>query len=368
MIKCSEITNVLEELAPIELAESWDNVGLLLGDSTQDIHNIMITLDITPDVVEEAIETKADLIIAHHPMIFKPLNRIIEDKSIGTLIRKLIKNDICVYTSHTNLDITWGGLNDLLASKIGLENIGVLDELHTKKLKKIVVFIPKGYEEKVRDAMTEAGAGWIGDYSDCTYLTKGIGAFKPREGTKPFIGSEGTLEKVEEYRLETLVSEEKVSPVVEAMIASHPYEEVAYDIIPLEVKGQSLGLGRIGTLKKEVIFIDFINKVKEVLAIQHLRYIGNENKSISKVAICTGSGGTLLSNCIHHNVDIYITGELKYHDAQFAQEAGLNVILAGHFETENIIGELLTEFLNKKFENRLNISQSKKNKGFIKNI
>ncbi len=368
MIKCSAITNILEELAPLKLAESWDNVGLLLGDSTQDIHNIMITLDITPHVVQEAIKTKTDLIIAHHPIIFKPVNRVVEDKSIGTLIRKLIKNDICVYASHTNLDIAWGGLNDILVSKIGLEKIGVLDVLHTKKLKKVVVFIPKGYENKVRDAMTKAGAGWIGNYSDCTYMTEGIGTFKPREGTHPFLGSKGILEKAQEYRLETIVPEDKVRDVVEAMIASHPYEEVAYDIVPLEVKGEVLGLGRIGMLKNKVAFLDFINKVKAVLGIQHVRYVGDENNTISKVAISTGSGGTLISNCIQQNVDTFITGELKYHEAQFAQEAGLNVIIAGHFETEKIIVELLTDYLNKNFDNRLNVYPSKENKGFVKII
>ena len=367
MVKCNEIMMKLENLAPVQLAESWDNVGLLVGDAAQNIQNIMVTLDVTPEVVREAIAKNTDLIIAHHPMIFSPLKRVVQDGGTGQMIRSLIKNDIGIYASHTNMDIAFGGLNDILASKLQLEDMKVLDVSAHKKFKKIVVFVPVGHEDAVREAMSREGAGWIGNYSDCTYMTKGIGTFRPGEDTNPYIGEKGAVEKVEEYRVETIIPEDKVKKVIQAMTQAHPYEEVAYDIYPVELEGEPMGLGRIGILPKPLALAEFINSVKGVLDIDHVRYTGKENRMVSKVAVCTGSGGEYISLCVKLGADVYVTGEIKYHQAQLAAEAGLNVIAAGHFETENIMVPFLIDYLKNNFENEgLHIYPSECNQGFFK--
>jgi dinuclear metal center YbgI/SA1388 family protein len=367
MVKCREIIEKIEKLAPLNLAESWDNVGLLIGDYQKEIKNIMVTLDVTLEVVKEAVEKKIDLIIAHHPIIFKPLKKITMDDYTGQMVCNLIKNDISVYAAHTNLDIAKGGLNDVLASRLQLNNVKVLKALKNVQLKKIVVFIPDGYQDAVREAMAKEGAGWIGDYSHCTFMTKGTGTFKPLEGTNPFIGKQGQVEKAEEYRLETIVPQDKVGKVIKAMLEVHPYEEVAYDIYPLEIEGEAVGIGRIGTLENEMTFSEFIKLVKNTLNIEYIKYIGNEKSIISKVAICTGSGADFISACVKQKADVYITGDVKYHEAQFAQQNGLNLIDAGHYETENIVVPFLMDYLNDTYQNKgIKIFSAQSNQGIFR--
>ncbi|NLY44257.1 MAG: Nif3-like dinuclear metal center hexameric protein [Clostridiaceae bacterium] len=367
MIKCKDIIQYLEELAPLNLAESWDNPGLMVGNEEQVVENVLVTLDVTPQVVKEAISKGIDLIISHHPMIFKAIKKINENDLLGSMIYGLIQNKISVYAAHTNLDIVKGGLNDLLASLLKLEEVEVLEELRRKKMKKIVVFVPVGYEDRVREAMAGAGAGWIGDYSDCTFMVQGIGTFKPLEGTNPFIGSKGQLEKVNEYRLETIVPEEKVNGVIKSMLQAHPYEEVAYDIYHLEVEGQPIGLGRIGKLREKVRFGDFVDNVKKVLNTDYIRYVGNEESYVSRVALCTGSGAEFIQISATKNADVYITGDIKYHDAQLAQQLGLNIIDAGHYETENIVVPFLVDYLKDAFASKgINIVPAEFNKPIYK--
>ncbi|MGE4283842.1 MAG: Nif3-like dinuclear metal center hexameric protein, partial [Clostridia bacterium] len=362
MIQCQDIIDSIEEIAPLHLAEDWDNSGLLVGDYTQRINNIMVTLDVTIDVVMEAVEKKTDLIIAHHPLIFKPLKKIVQQNNIGEMLHMLIKNNISVYAAHTNLDICNGGLNDILSSRLNLHDTDILEKVSSQKLNKVVVFVPSGYEDDVRRAMTDAGAGWIGNYSDCTYMTRGIGTFKPLNGTKPFIGKPGEIEKTEEYRLETIIPEEKTDNIIKAMIDVHPYEEAAYDIYPLKVEGNAYGLGRIGTLKKPMVFKDFVFSLKEALGIEFVKCVGDENNMISKVAVCTGSGAEFITAAVKKNVDVFITGDVKYHQAQIAQQMGMNLVDAGHYETENIVVPFLIDYLSKKLENEgVKIYASEKN-------
>ncbi|WHH59566.1 Nif3-like dinuclear metal center hexameric protein [Petroclostridium sp. X23] len=366
MTKCKDIMGMLEQLAPIRLAENWDNVGLLLGDREQPVNHMMVTLDVTMEVVQEAVKKKVNMIIAHHPFIFKPLKAVVQQDYLGAMVRTLIKNDIAVYAAHTNLDICQGGLNDILADKMNLKNIQVLDVLSRKKLNKIVAFVPVGYEDAVRQTMTSAGAGWIGNYSDCTYMTGGTGTFKPLEGTNPFIGKQGKVEKTEEYRLETVAPAEKVKDIIQAMIEVHPYEEVAYDVYPLEVEGDAVGLGRIGYLEEPTPFHAFISSLKKVLGIQYVKCVGDENKLISTVALCTGSGGDFISSAIQKRADVYITGDIKYHQAQLAQQAGINLIDAGHYETENIVVPYLIEYLSNKCKDAdVKISASERNDNIL---
>lgn len=369
MLRCKDIADYIEQLAPTSLAESWDNVGLLVGDNNQEIHKILITLDVTLDVVKEAVEKDVDLIISHHPMIFKPLSKITEDNIMGQMVRTLIKNNIGVYAAHTNLDIARGGLNDLLASKLNLINIKPLKVLHEQSLKKLVVFIPEGNEDRVRDAMTGAGAGVIGNYSACTYRVEGIGTFKPMEGTNPFIGKQGDLEQVKEYRLETIVPAEKLNHVVQAMIEAHPYEEVAYDVYPLDLKGQAEGIGRIGQLPEPISFKELIDFLKKILQLSHLRYAGTEDAVIKTVALCTGSGAEFISLSAKQKADVYITGDVKYHQAQLAIQEKINLIDAGHYGTENIVVPFLQNYLKDYFsEENIQILSAESNPNILKTI
>ncbi|WP_213818416.1 Nif3-like dinuclear metal center hexameric protein [Garciella nitratireducens] len=367
-IKCQNVMNIIEKLAPKILAEDWDNVGLQVGDPRADIEKILICLDLTEEVLKEAIQEKANMIITHHPFIFKPLKNIRMDLSSGNIIKQLIKKEINLYTAHTNLDIAENGLNDMLAEKLSLKYIETLFPIRQEKLFKIVVFVPKGYEDKIRDAMGKQGAGWIGNYSNCTFQTLGTGTFKPLNGTNPFIGSMGKIEKVEEVRIETIVTQKNIFKTLNAIIKVHPYEEVAYDIYPLENQGKKYGLGRIGEYEQFISYEEFLSILKSTLKIKHLRIAGVRKEFIKKVALCTGSGAEYMNRAAMLGADIFITGDLKYHEAQQAKNLNMTVIDAGHFATESIVMEGLKKYLDKEFigmKKNIDIIVSKVNRDFI---
>lgn len=344
-IKCRALIAELEKLAPKHLAEEWDNVGLLVGDPDQLIHKVIVTLDIDGEVVDEALKVGANMIIAHHPLIFKGLKNLRADLPLASLLTKLIKNGIAVYAAHTNLDSAPGGVNDVLAQKLKLIDIKPLTSVHQDKLCKLVVFVPVSHVEKVRKAISEAGAGHVGNYSHCTFATEGIGSFLPLAGTNPYIGKTGSLEFVPEYRLETIVPMQLKSQVINAMIAAHPYEEVAYDEYLLLNSGASYGLGRIGRLEETVTFETLINQVKTVLNITAVKAAGSTTTKITRVAVCGGSGAELVRNAVKAGADVLITGDVKYHEAQQAVAEGLAVIDAGHFATEQPIVECVVSYL-----------------------
>lgn len=367
-LKCQSIIEKIEQLAPKKLAYDWDNVGLQIGDPRENIKKILISLDLTEEVIQEAIENKINMIVTHHPFIFKPLKQIRFDQPSGKLIKIMIENKINLYVAHTNLDIANQGLNDMLAEKLSLENIEVLSQREEEKLYKIAVYVPKGYEEELRNVLGNKGAGYIGNYSHCTFQLSGTGTFKPLEGTKPFIGNIGQIEYVDEYRLETIVSQSNLSKVVKAMIKAHPYEEVAYDIYPLENKGKSFGIGRVGYLATPIAYEDFLLKVKKELSIEYLRTAGPKALSIQKVALCTGSGAEFMYQAKRKGADIYITGDIKYHEAQMAKDLDLSLIDAGHFATEIIMIEGLKKYLDQAFQkdkNDVEVMMSKMNKDFF---
>lgn len=348
-IKCSEIVKAIEEYAPVQLAEGWDNVGLILGSLKKEIRKVMVCLDVTSKVADDAIKEKVDLIISHHPMIFEGIKSINSDDAKGRLLYRLIQNDISVYSAHTNLDVASGGVNDCLAGELGLMNIKHLNEYKEEKAYKIAVFVPEDSIDHVRNAMCNAGAGWIGNYSDCTFMTKGTGTFRPLEGTNPHIGTQDVLEHVSEYRLETIVSKDKLKNVLEAMHRVHPYEEVAYDLYRLEINGAEYGLGKVGHLEKPQSFKSFIEWVKKRLGIPHVRVIGELSRDVRKVAVFCGSFDGNWTGFLKSGADVLITGDIKYHTAQDALEMGLCVIDAGHFNTEVLIRKKLTEFIKDKF-------------------
>lgn len=360
-LKSSQIFNVIEKWAPLHLAYDWDNVGLQIGSYSQEVKKVMVTLDVIEAVVDEAISKDVDLIIAHHPLLFKPLRRLNVDDVKGKIIEKLIKQQISVYAAHTNLDIAKDGVNDMLCKQLDLKETYPLTDLHHEPLFKLTVFVPLTHIRQVQDALSEGGAGHIGDYSHCTFQTKGKGTFKPLEGTNPYIGTTNQLEEVDEIKIETIVKGQDLNRVLRLMIAAHPYEEVAYDIYPLENKASaSLGLGRIGKLNEPVTLEVFVHTVKEKLNVSHVRVTGNLEDKIEKVAVLGGSGEKYIHQAKRQGADVYITGDMTFHNAQDAMVSGLNVIDAGHY-IEQIMKQEVARLLCNHFNGQLEVIISETN-------
>jgi dinuclear metal center YbgI/SA1388 family protein len=352
-----KIINILEEQYPKNLAYDWDNVGLLVGNINADIKNILICLEANESIVDEAIENEVDLIITHHPFIFKKLSSINENDIKGKCIYKLIKNNINIYCMHTNFDIAFGGLNDAFAHMLNLKNVNILEHTKSETLYKIAVYVPTSHEEVVREAMTNADAGNVGNYSDCTFNIKGTGTFRPLEGSNPFIGKSDLLEKVEEVKIESICEKKNLNKIINNMIKAHPYEEIAYDTYKLENNGKSYGLGRYGSLECGMTLEELSNKIKVELNSNNLRIVGQPNNIVKKVAIVTGSGGEFVKKAYLRGCDVLITGDVKYHDAQDAIDLGISIIDAGHFETENIFIDILHTYLYQKLSD-VNIIKS----------
>ncbi|MGC4376005.1 Nif3-like dinuclear metal center hexameric protein [Fictibacillus sp. Mic-4] len=324
------IISIMEKFAPKSLAEEGDPIGLQVGTLNKPVKKVMIALDVLETVVDEAIEKGVDLIIAHHPMIYRPLKRIDTSRSQGRVIEKLIKNDITVYAAHTNLDVAQGGVNDWLAEALKLTNTTVLKPTTMAKYIKLAVFVPKSHVDKVRDAISSAGAGHIGNYSHCTFNSSGLGTFKPLEGTNPYIGKLGELEIVDEVKIETIVPEALKKAVISEMLHAHPYEEVAYDVYPLENEGEFLGIGKIGQLEKAMTLEEFVQHVKNSLHVNALRVIKGHNRPIQKVAVVGGDGNKFISAAQFKGADVLVTGDIYYHNAHDAQAEGLTIIDPGH--------------------------------------
>lgn len=342
--------NWIEEWAPLALVEDWDNSGLLVGAPDAEVSKALVTLEITPEVAAEAIAEKVQLIVSHHPLLRDPLSQIRFDVYPASLIAKMIRHDIAVYAAHTNLDAAPGGINDLLAERLGLEDVGLLAPTREEKLFKLAVFVPLGYEDNVRQAMCAAGAGWIGAYSECTFQSSGTGTFRPLEGTNPFLGKIGALEKADESRIETIVPEDKLDQVVQEMCRAHPYEEVAYDLYPLRNRGKRQGLGRVGRLPAAQPLSVFAKKVKTALDLAQVRVTGLLDRPVSRAALCGGSAMAFLPQAVQAGADVYITGDVKHHDALHALAEGIALIDAGHHGTERVIVPVLTDYLKAQAE------------------
>ncbi|SCX91725.1 Nif3-like dinuclear metal center hexameric protein [Alkaliphilus peptidifermentans] len=347
-IKLKKLTDILEALAPTNNALSWDNVGLQVGDNNSWVSKILVCLDVNEKILDEAIEKGCQVIVSHHPLIFKPMKSILNNDIRGKIIIKAIKNNISIYASHTNMDIANGGLNDFIAQKLGLKKLRLLDVTKNKSFSKLVVFVPEEYSDIIADVMGNAGAGHIGNYSHCSFKTQGVGTFKPLEGTNPFIGHKDELENVNEIRLETIIENEKLNYIVEEMIKAHPYEEVAYDIYPLHKEIPQNGIGRIADVDPILTSV-LIEDIKASLEIENIRFIGDVNKNVSSIAIVNGSGAEYIQAAVKAGCDCLITGDVKYHEAQIALELGLNVMDVGHYESEIHFIELITEYLQKTF-------------------
>lgn len=348
-MRINDITKFLESFAPTSLQESYDNSGLIVGSNNHEVNKVLVTLDITEEVLEEAIAEKCDMIVAHHPMVFKGLKRFNGSDLTERLVIKAIKSDIAIYAIHTNLDNVSGGVNGILAERLGLKNTKILLPKN-EGLRKIVCFCPTEQLEKVQSAMFDAGAGHIGNYDSCSYYGDGTGTFRALDGSNPFVGNKNELHHENEKRIETIVPDYKVASVISAMIAAHPYEEPAYDIYKLENPNNSVGSGMIGVIESEMPITEYLNFVKKTLGTKFIKHNRLIDRPVKKVAICGGSGSFLINTAARQNADLFISADIKYHD--FFEHLGkMTIADAGHFETEQPVKELIYALLKKKFPN-----------------
>jgi dinuclear metal center YbgI/SA1388 family protein len=346
-ILIKDITNLLEQLAPLSLQESYDNCGLLVGSPTAVATGALITLDVTENIIDEAIANKCNLVIAHHPLIFSGLKKLSGNSWIERTIIKAIKNDISIYAIHTNLDNMMQGVNKMMAEKIGLKRGSVLQP-KKELLRKLVCFCPKDAAEAVRNALFLAGAGHVGNYSECSFNSEGIGTFRGSEHSNPTIGNPGELRQEAEIKIETIFPAYRESMILKAMLDAHPYEEVAYEITTLHNQWQLVGAGYIGSLPESMDEKDFLQLLKKVFHCGIIRHTALIGKKIQKVAICGGSGSFLLKDAIQQGADIFVTADFKYH--QFF-DADNQIVIAdiGHYESEQFTKELIFNEIQKNF-------------------
>ena len=349
-INSEKVIKILEQFAPVKYAQEWDNVGFQIGNLRRQIDKIMVALEVTDEVIDEAINQSVDLIIVHHPLIFKPLGKITDQDPIAKMAMKMIENHINLIVAHTNLDSSPIGTNAFLARQIGLQRTGNLTDAYHETLYKFSIFVPLEYRDKMVEVLEKAGAGQYKNYSGCTFAQVGEGTFRPLKGSEPFIGEEGELEKVEEVKIEAIVEKGQLNLVIEKALKAHPYEVPAYDVIQLENELEPANMGIIGYLSQPVELKEFAGNVKSLLECETLRMVSSGKKKVHKIALCTGAGSDLLDIASSKNADVFITGDLKYHEAQHAKDLGLNVIDAGHYETEKFYISEFYRILKERFE------------------
>lgn len=345
-MRIDELIGILNQAAPFSLQEDYDNSGLQIGDPRREIKRALVCLDVTREVIREAIDKQCDLIISHHPLIFKGIKQITGDHPTGKIIIDAVKNDIGIVAVHTNLDNASHGVNHILAEKLGLSEVKVL-RASGGLLKKLVTFCPDNHAAAVRDALFEAGAGRIGNYDCCSFNIEGKGSFRAGETTRPFVGEKGVVHSEAETRIETIFPAYLRNEVVAALQGSHPYEEVAYDIYSLDNSFDQVGSGVYGYIKEPLPEEAFLGMLKTSLGIPVVRHSGFLGRPIRKVALCGGSGSFLLERALSVEADAFVTSDVKYH--QFFDACGrILMVDAGHYETEQFSKELLVEIINKK--------------------
>ncbi len=342
-----EITAFLEKLAPLMYQEPYDNSGLQVGNYSMKATGALVTLDVTEEVIDEAIAKGLNLVIAHHPLIFGGLKSITGKSMVERVVVKAVKHDIAIYAAHTNLDSVRDGVSGKICEVIGLKRCRILDPV-AGRLKKLVVFVPSTHAEKVRQAIFDGGAGVIGNYDSCSYNLEGLGSFRGGEGADPFVGKKGELHFEPEIRIETVFPEHEKGRVISAMLQAHPYEEVAYDIYTLENKYHEIGLGMIGEFEEPVGEMEFLEQLKQRFKTGVIRHSALLGKEIRKVAVCGGAGSSLLRKAISEKADLFVSSDFKYHQF-FEAEKRIVVADIGHFESEQYTREIIYDSVNKKF-------------------
>ena len=346
-MQIKQITQYIESFAPLAFQESYDNAGLIIGNPEDEVSGALISLDITEEVIDEAISKKLNLVICHHPVIFSGLKKLNGKNYTERCVIKAIKNDIALYAAHTNLDSVIGGVNSKICEKLSLQNCRILAPV-PNFLKKLVTFVPTAQADQVRNALFDAGAGHIGNYDSCSFNLSGVGTFRGNELTNPFVGERNLLHQEKEVRIETIFPKHIQPRVIQALLQAHPYEEVAYDIYPLDNDFAQAGIGMIGELSQLANELDFLNNLKTVFGCRVVKHTGLLGKPIKRVAVCGGSGSSFLNKAIAQKADIFVSGDFKYH--QFF-DAEKHIIIAdiGHYESEQFTKEVFYELLTKKF-------------------
>lgn len=348
-MKIKEITNCIEEIAPLNYAEGFDNVGLLIGNYNTEVSGVLVTLDTLENIVDEAIETNCNLIVSFHPIIFGGLKKINGNSYVERVILKAIKNDIAIYAMHTALDNSNVGVNAKICKVLGIKNPQILIP-QKNTIKKLTTYAPVENATKVRKALFDAGAGMIGNYENCSFNTIGIGTYKGNDNSNPTIGEKGKFHSENETFISVIFEKHKEKKILTALFDAHMYEEVAYDIVSLENSNQEIGLGMIGELEENISEIDFLKKVQKIMNSKGIRHSKLLNKHVKKVAVLGGSGSFAIENAIQSGADMYITSDIKYHEF-YKAENKLVIADIGHYESEQFTKNLLVDILTKKFPN-----------------
>lgn len=343
----AEITNYLESIAPLNYQEDYDNAGLIVGQPKDEVSAVLVALDCTEQIVDEAIAKGCNLIITHHPIVFKGLKKFNGKTYVERVVLKAIKNNIALYAIHTNLDHVANGVSAEICRRLGMLSNKIL---MPKKglLKKLVTFCPTASADAVKDALFSAGAGHIGNYSECSFSNEGTGTFKANEDTNPYVGTPGIKHQESEQRIEVIFKVQDERKILISLLTSHPYEEVAYDIYPISNSLENVGAGMIGWLPAEMDGTDFLNHVKENMQTKVIRHTALLPKKIKKVAVCGGAGSFLLKDAIAAGADAFVTADFKYHEF-FDAESNLVICDIGHYESEQFTSNLLVDFMLQKF-------------------
>ncbi|MDO4512283.1 MAG: Nif3-like dinuclear metal center hexameric protein [Bacteroidales bacterium] len=341
-MKVKEITSAIEKVAPLYLQESYDNAGMQVGDPDSVITGVVLCTDVRESIVDEAIACGANLIISHHPLIFRGIKKLTGRDYVERIVMKAIRHGVSIYSAHTNLDNARGGVSYKMAEKLGMTGVQVLDAQQGTQ-RKIVVFVPKAQAAQVEQAMWSAGAGVLGDYDRCSYRLEGEGRFHALEGANPFAGEVGEDHVEAETRVEVLVNKARCSAVIAAMLKAHPYEEPAFDVIPLENEDRYSGSGVIGDIE-EMDGKAFLLKLKEAFGVATVRFSGHLDRKVKRVALCGGAGSFLAGKAMAMGADAYVTGDMKYHEFQGNEH---RIILAdiGHWESEQFTKEIFASII-----------------------
>ncbi len=343
------IVEYLDRFAPRELAAEWDNTGLLLGERDVSVDRVMTCLTVTPESAAEAILEKAELIVSHHPILFRGVKRLTDANPEGRMLLALARAGVSVYSPHTSFDNTVGGINDHLAALLGLQAVEPLRRASKGRSYKIVVFVPDKDLQKVSDALFAAGAGHIGQYGECSYRLEGTGTFFGSEASNPTVGQKGRREEVKEWRLEVVCPERSLPGALAAMRRAHSYEEPAYDVYPLHPGMTGSGEGRVGVLARPTTLGQLAQSLKSALKAGMVQLVGDSSRPVQRVAVVCGAGGEFLNDALHARAEVFLTGEMRFHDYLVAQAQGLGVILPGHHATERCGVEMLADRLQKQW-------------------
>ena len=343
----ADIVEVMELFAPSWLAEEWDNAGLQIGDENWPVRTIWIALDPTPDVVKDACKNDVDLLITHHPLIFHPIKSINFSKPLGDIIQMASQHRMAIFSAHTNLDNAIDGLNDVLAYRIGLSELKVLGHAKKNDMYKLVVYVPLAYEKEVIASFFETKAGEVGTYSCCSFRNKGKGTFKPGNMSKPFSGKIGEVSHTDEVRIETVVRKNDLNGVIGHVRKHHPYETMAYDVYPLLPSEETQGSGRIGKLDKSMNLTSFAESIKTKLGLDYIKVAGDPDLIVKTVAVCSGSGSSFVNHFVTSGAQVYVSGDLGYHDARTVETENLGLVDIGHFASEHLIVDVLKHRLDK---------------------